>query len=172
MFVTVLLVIAAILSIYYYLIRNYNYWRLRKVSGPEPQLIFGNTKDVTLLKTTTGESLQEIYKMYEGLPYVGIYELRTPALLLRDPQIIKHILVKDFNYFQGESLPLLFLSEIKKCIKFLNQYEQSVWQNSQRIARKASHLFPRSFANGCSLVIVSVSHLPKAKGSRCKKHRQ
>ena len=98
----VLLGIVTILSIYYYLIRNYNYWRVRKVTGPKPRIIFGNSKDITLLRMTIGESLQEIYKMYEGLPYVGIYELRTPVLLLRDPQLVKLVLVKDFNYFHSK----------------------------------------------------------------------
>lgn len=51
-----------------------------------------------------GENLQEIYQEYKGYPFVGIYELRTPALLLRDPKLIKHVLVKDFAYFQSESL--------------------------------------------------------------------
>lgn len=58
------------------------------------------------------ESIQEIYKMYEGLPYVGIYELRTPALLLRDPKLIKLILIKDFSYFQGTIFGVISICRI------------------------------------------------------------
>lgn len=57
-----------------------------------------------MLKTTVGENLQKIYQMYEGYPFVGIYELVTPVLLLRDLNLIKYILVKDFAYFQSKLL--------------------------------------------------------------------
>ncbi|KAH0946702.1 hypothetical protein HN011_009582 [Eciton burchellii] len=57
-----------------------------------------------MLKTTVGENLQRIYKIYEGYPFVGIYELVTPVLLLRDLKLIKHILVKDFVYFQSRGI--------------------------------------------------------------------
>ncbi|XP_024943138.1 probable cytochrome P450 6a13 [Cephus cinctus] len=44
--------------------------------------------------------------MYEGHSCVGIYELRTPVLLLRDPKLIKHIIVKDYVHFQGRGIAM------------------------------------------------------------------
>ncbi|XP_046599065.1 uncharacterized protein LOC107217959 [Neodiprion lecontei] len=97
-------VFVAIASIYWYLTCNYNYWKARGIPFPIPRLIFGNTKEITLLKTTIGEGLQNIYKKYEGCSFVGIYELRTPVLLLRDPKLIKLVLIKDFTHFQGRGI--------------------------------------------------------------------
>ncbi|XP_072766998.1 cytochrome P450 6a22-like [Anoplolepis gracilipes] len=57
-----------------------------------------------MLKITIAESLQMIYKEYEGYPFVGIYELTTPVLLLRDPKLIKYVLVKDFACFQSRGV--------------------------------------------------------------------
>ncbi|EFN69191.1 Probable cytochrome P450 6a13 [Camponotus floridanus] len=57
-----------------------------------------------MLKITVAESLQMMYKQFEGYPFVGIYELTTPVLLLRDPKLIKCILVKDFTCFQSRGI--------------------------------------------------------------------
>ncbi|KAF7991637.1 hypothetical protein HCN44_010438 [Aphidius gifuensis] len=92
------------LVVYYYLICNYNYWKNKRVPGPKPCLLFGNTKDPTLLKLTIGESLMNIYQAYDGSPFVGIYEMRSPVLLLRDPDLIKQVLIKDFSHFQGRGI--------------------------------------------------------------------
>lgn len=99
----VLLLLSLLLLLYYYLTVNYNYWQRKGVTGPTPSLVFGNTKDITLLKTTVSEGIRKIYCEYENHSYVGLYELRTPVLLLRDPELIKHVFVKDFDYFQGKS---------------------------------------------------------------------
>lgn len=43
-----------------------------------------------------------MYNKFEGERYGGIYQARTPVLLIRDPELIKQILVKDFCYFPGK----------------------------------------------------------------------
>ncbi|XP_057336044.1 cytochrome P450 6B5-like [Microplitis mediator] len=101
-----IVVIIIVITLYYYLIKNYNYWRKRKVTGPSPQLIFGNTKKSSLLETTISECIKNIYDNYPDEPYVGIYELRTPVLLLRNPEIIKLVLIKDFSHFQGRGIAM------------------------------------------------------------------
>jgi cytochrome P450 family 6 len=109
MFLPLLLVLLFIVLLHYYLTNRYAYWLNRNVPYPKPSLFFGNNRNVAMLKTTVGENLQRIYKIYEGYPFVGIYELVTPVLLLRDLKLIKHILVKDFVYFQSKLLKNIFL---------------------------------------------------------------
>lgn len=41
----------------------------------------------------------DMYNMGRGLQYVGFYVFDEPYFMPRDPELIKHILVKDFNYF-------------------------------------------------------------------------
>jgi cytochrome P450 len=52
-----------------------------------------------LLKTTIGEQLQRIYNEHSDKPYVGIFSFDKPSLLIRDPELVKNILVKDFHTF-------------------------------------------------------------------------
>ncbi|EFN67669.1 Probable cytochrome P450 6g2, partial [Camponotus floridanus] len=43
--------------------------------------------------------LKELYDQAKGLPYIGFYVLDKPFLLVRDRELIKNILIKDFNIF-------------------------------------------------------------------------
>jgi cytochrome P450 len=52
-----------------------------------------------LLKTTIGEQLQRIYNEHSDKPYVGIFSFDKPSLLIRDLELVKNILVKDFQSF-------------------------------------------------------------------------
>lgn len=103
MILLLLLVSLCILFLYYYWTRLCTYWLRRNVPCLKFSF-FGNSLNASMLKITIAESLQMIYKEYEGHPFVGIYELATPVLLLRDPKLIKYVLVKDFACFQSESL--------------------------------------------------------------------
>ena len=41
----------------------------------------------------------QIYKKYGDSPYFGLYEFHKPILFISDPNMIKHIFVKDFDFF-------------------------------------------------------------------------
>ncbi|XP_014244280.1 probable cytochrome P450 6a13 [Cimex lectularius] len=89
------------LLLYIYLIWTYDYWKKKKVPFPEPIAVFGNIKDIVLLKKFPGACHREIYWEYPNEKFVGIYQLRNPSLLIRDPELIKRILVKDFDHFMN-----------------------------------------------------------------------
>lgn len=109
MILLLLLVLSCVLLLYYYYwTRLYTYWLRRNIPCLKFSF-FGNSRNASMLKITVAESLQMIYRQYEGYPFVGIYELTTPVLLLRDPKLIKCVLVKDFACFQSKSLQISFL---------------------------------------------------------------
>jgi cytochrome P450 len=56
------------------------------------------------MKTTIGEQLQRIYNEHSDKPYVGIFSFDKPSLLIRDPELVKIILVKDFQNFMDHIL--------------------------------------------------------------------
>ncbi|XP_050454367.1 probable cytochrome P450 6a13 [Cataglyphis hispanica] len=103
MVLLLLLVTSCILLMYYYWTRLNTYWLRRNVPCPKFSF-FKNNRNASLLKITIGENLQTIYRKYKGYPFVGIYELATPVLLLRDPKLIKCVLVKDFSCFQSRGI--------------------------------------------------------------------
>jgi cytochrome P450 len=51
------------------------------------------------MKTTIGKQLQRIYNEHSDKPYVGIFSFDKPNLLLCEPELVKNILVKDFQNF-------------------------------------------------------------------------
>jgi len=52
-----------------------------------------------LLKTTIGEQLQRLYNENSDKPYVGIFSFDKPSLFVRDLDLLKSILVNDFQNF-------------------------------------------------------------------------
>ncbi|KAK0089207.1 hypothetical protein PV326_004555 [Microctonus aethiopoides] len=66
----------------------------------KPTPFVGNFGDCFRAKRSPGQWLQGIYNHGAGSPYVGIYLCDQPCLLIRDPELIKNVLIRDSNYFQ------------------------------------------------------------------------
>lgn len=94
-----LVLIALCYAVYYYFTRTFNYWKKRNVAGPEPIPFFGNLKESALRQKNLGVVMQEFYEMFPNEKVVGVYRMTTPCLLIRDLDIIKHIMIKDFELF-------------------------------------------------------------------------
>jgi cytochrome P450 family 9 len=43
--------------------------------------------------------VSDIYNRLKGHKYGGLYQLMNPVLLLRDPEFIKMVTIKDFEHF-------------------------------------------------------------------------
>lgn len=101
---TVLSILSIITTIvYFYCKHKLDYWKRRGIPQlKKPNLLFGHFKDAVLFKSPPGFYLGELYKKTE-LPFVGFYIFHKPTLLLRDPEIIKQILIKDFNNFSDRN---------------------------------------------------------------------
>ncbi|XP_020287841.1 cytochrome P450 6B2-like [Pseudomyrmex gracilis] len=84
---------------YYFCTQTFDFWKLRGVRGPKPIPIFGNMKDVLLVKISMREYMAELYRTYKDEPLIGIYARRTPILIVKDPDLIKDVLIKDFTVF-------------------------------------------------------------------------
>lgn len=86
-------------SIYLYLKIKYRYWEKLGVTGPKPEMIFGNVKDSFFLKSTEAEVWNSISRKYEDSKYVGVYNLWKPVLLIKDLDLAKDVLEKHFDHF-------------------------------------------------------------------------
>ncbi|XP_012279896.1 probable cytochrome P450 6a14 isoform X2 [Orussus abietinus] len=98
------LLMVTLTLIYRYLTMNHNYWKDRGVPFPKPELFFGNQRNSILLKKTIGEDIQEIYQKFSGHRYVGFFQFMKPALILRDPALLRTLLIKDFPNFQSRGI--------------------------------------------------------------------
>lgn len=101
---TIVFVIISIYLLRLILTRKYNYWSKKKVPHLNPLLLFGNYKDLILLKTPKQLVAQEICQKFPDEPYIGTYFGTEPALLVQDPDILKLILTQDFYYFNGREV--------------------------------------------------------------------
>lgn len=96
-----ILVLTTLMVVFYlYMTRKFNYWLKRDIVEIVPPIpFFGNFAECLLFKKAPSIYLKELYDRAKGLPYIGFYVLDKPILLIRDRELVKNILVKDFNSF-------------------------------------------------------------------------
>lgn len=83
---------------------QYSYWSRQKIQFVTPSIPFGNMSNPSVLHM--GESFQILYKILKEKKwkYAGIYSFASPNLLVADTEILKKILVADFNVFSGRGV--------------------------------------------------------------------
>jgi cytochrome P450 family 6 len=101
MIIPIQIFIIALVITFFYIRYKLNYWKRRGVEQlSNVDYIFGHFKNAVLFRTAPGWHLGELYRSAKpNLPYVGFYIFHKPCLLLRDPEIIKQFLVRDFDNF-------------------------------------------------------------------------
>ncbi|XP_049815619.1 cytochrome P450 6k1-like isoform X2 [Schistocerca nitens] len=95
---------AAVLALYLWFSSAYSYWKRKGVPYAEPTAPFGNFRRTFLGQEPVGVTLMKIHNQLPRERYVGFYGFRRPLLLVRDPELIRHILVKDFGTFHDRGL--------------------------------------------------------------------
>lgn len=101
-------IVITLIALYCYLTFDNNFWKNRGVIGPKPVLGFGNVKDVIFGKESLSQFLTRMYNEYKNEPMIGIFSKRTPILIIKDPDLIKTILIKDFPKFANRGLFPIF----------------------------------------------------------------
>ncbi|XP_055619247.1 probable cytochrome P450 9f2 isoform X2 [Toxorhynchites rutilus septentrionalis] len=97
-----------ILSIYHYVAKQYEYFLTKPVPCVKPTFGFGSTAP-TLFRTMDISSLvKKLYNAYPDSKISGFYDLLRPIYILRDPEVIKKIAVKDFDYFTDHQVAINF----------------------------------------------------------------
>ncbi|CAH2229448.1 cytochrome P450 6B4-like [Pararge aegeria] len=86
---------------YIFLFKNQDYWKNRNVPFVKPLPIFGNYKDYLLLKRHVTDVMHEMCQRFPNEPYVGSFYGTDPALIIKDPNLLKLVMSKDFYYFSG-----------------------------------------------------------------------
>ncbi|XP_061390038.1 probable cytochrome P450 9f2 [Musca vetustissima] len=94
---------AILLSVVVYLIyrwstANYDFFEKRGIPYAKPVPMFGNFMEMVLRRKSMFDIFIEIYNKYDGKIY-GIFDQRQPMFLVRDPDLVKQIAIKDFDHF-------------------------------------------------------------------------
>ncbi|KAJ9600641.1 hypothetical protein L9F63_026221 [Diploptera punctata] len=95
-----LLVLAVVaLAVYLYYANKFTYWKKKGVPNPKPLPFLGNFLMPLLQKRSPGQFIEDMYNSIPGAPCVGFYVFGRPAILIKDPNLVRNVLVKDFNIF-------------------------------------------------------------------------
>ncbi|XP_049951753.1 cytochrome P450 9e2-like isoform X1 [Schistocerca serialis cubense] len=71
----------------------------RRVPYVTPLPVVGNMLDVVFCRKSMPDILNELYQKLDPHPYAGLFSFTIPVLLIRDPELIRSITVKDFDHF-------------------------------------------------------------------------
>lgn len=131
----VIIFCCSLLYVYKYLTRNNNFWKYKGVDYIKPSFPFGNLKDVIFLKKCVGVWFQELYNSTTS-PVLGIYFFDQPGILLKSPEIIKDVLIRDTSVFIDRSVAYPTHDEISRSMMFFQRGLE--WKN---IRSKMSPVF-------------------------------
>lgn len=95
------LVISVIVRIFYSLvIKNWNYFSERNVEFKRGLPVLGTMYPTMLGREAMAISSKNIYTAYSDRKFVGMYEIGgTPSFMITDPDLIRDITIKDYEYF-------------------------------------------------------------------------
>ncbi|XP_059615054.1 cytochrome P450 6j1-like [Phlebotomus argentipes] len=96
----------AVLAICLYFKWSLSYWARRRVDSPAPLPIVGNMGEVIIQKKHYGVVYEEIYRSYPTAKYVGFYKMGTPAVLMRDLNLVRDVLVANFAHFHDNDFQI------------------------------------------------------------------
>jgi cytochrome P450 family 6 len=94
--------VIAVLYVYFKL--SITYWKKRNVPYVEPKFPFGNFAEASFNSKTVADVCEDLYKKLAGEKYIGAYAFTKPLFILCDPDVVKNVLVKDFDSFHDRGL--------------------------------------------------------------------
>ncbi|XP_033218818.1 cytochrome P450 9e2-like [Belonocnema kinseyi] len=98
-FLTVILTIFAIGMALCFYNKNRNVFKVLDIPHDPPIPILGNMAPCLLRKMNVSQLIEKLYNAYPEAKYFGLYDFQTPTIVIRDPEIIKSVAIKNFEIF-------------------------------------------------------------------------
>lgn len=122
---------AAIVLIYFYVKYLYSYWERRGVRQLRPLFPFGDFTQNFLQKLCPAGQICALYRATSE-PFIGVYAFFRPIFFVRDPNLARTILVKDFAHFVNRGV---YVDEENDPLSaHLFALENDKWKNLRGIA--------------------------------------
>ncbi|XP_032680814.1 cytochrome P450 9e2-like [Odontomachus brunneus] len=101
MVTTILLLAVLTACAYLYKIMKSNMMHFEKLNVPheKPFILLGNMAPVFFRRLSITETIAKLYERFSNTKYFGIYNFMTPTLVIRDPDLINTITIKNFDSF-------------------------------------------------------------------------
>ena len=98
-FLTWTLVAVVCAAVYYYFKKKLSYFEERRIPYVPGWPLLGNMASMFFRTRHVSEVFQELYDVNPEAKYVGTFDFMTPSIVLRDPELIKSITIKNFDSF-------------------------------------------------------------------------
>ncbi|XP_026729910.1 cytochrome P450 9e2-like [Trichoplusia ni] len=92
-------IVLLVTCLFYYSRNRLKYFSSRGVCTLPPVPFLGNLTAVTLGRENFVEAIAAGYDAFKDQRYFGLYQYLVPTLIPRDPELIRQIMVRDFNSF-------------------------------------------------------------------------
>ncbi|KAF4519367.1 hypothetical protein B566_EDAN011373 [Ephemera danica] len=97
--ITLGLVVVFMCLLYTWSNSTYDHWARRNVPFVKPVPFFGNMGGTVFRRASFTEHLQSLYLKLKEHKIGGIFEFRNPVMIVTDPDLLRDITVKNFDYF-------------------------------------------------------------------------
>ncbi|XP_029732068.2 probable cytochrome P450 9f2 [Aedes albopictus] len=108
---TAIAVGALVLAVYHYIAKRYQYFLTKPVPCVKPTFLLGSSIPLLTRDRDISSYIRTLYDAYPDAKMVGFYHLTQPVYMLRDPETIKTITVKDFDHFTDHTPTMAGTSE-------------------------------------------------------------
>lgn len=102
----ILIISSVLLFVYWKLKKAHSYFENQGIPYVKPNFFFGNVTDVILLRKCLPQVYLDVYKRLAPHKFGGMYVITKPTIMIRDPELIKHVLIKDFAYFHDRGISI------------------------------------------------------------------
>ncbi|XP_058837437.1 probable cytochrome P450 9f2 [Topomyia yanbarensis] len=92
-------VIAVLAYLYRLLTKNNGYFHDKPIPSLPVKPLVGSSGQLLLKRTTFPDFIKMVYNKFPSVKVLGLFDTTTPMFVIRDPELIKRIGVKDFDHF-------------------------------------------------------------------------
>ncbi|XP_012274077.1 cytochrome P450 9e2 [Orussus abietinus] len=94
-----LAVLLGLLGVYYFAFRSLNHFKKLGIPYVPTLPLVGNMGPFLFRLKPIASVIQDAYDLFPDAKYVGFYDVGNPVIIIRDPELIKTIAVKNFDDF-------------------------------------------------------------------------
>ncbi|CAF4853842.1 unnamed protein product [Pieris macdunnoughi] len=156
----IILFTISVVLCYIYNLRQFKYFSKKHIKYDRPLPIFGNHLQVVFSRKTEVQMVNALYKKYPHEKVVGYYKGTKPIVVIRDLEVIKHVLSVNFLEFTDRGVqsntkidPLMrnVFTEVGDTWRIIRNYLSPAFSSS-----KLKNMLP--LIVDCTHKLVSVAH--------------
>lgn len=97
--ILLLTILTASICLYYFILNKLTYFKRLKVPYVQPIPLLGNMAPFFFRRIAHQKLVEKMYYLFSNAKYFGIYDFMTPTFVIRDPELISAVAIKQFDNF-------------------------------------------------------------------------